>query len=43
MVLSTIILTLTSTVSTNLFISGVTLATTTYIGIKKTKKKSERR
>lgn len=39
MILSTIIFTLTSTVSTNLFISGVTLATTTYIGIKKLKKK----
>lgn len=31
--------TLTTTVSTNLFVSGVTLATTTYIGLKKTNKK----
>ncbi len=30
---------LTTTASTSLFVSGVTLATSTYIGIKKTKKK----
>lgn len=38
-IITGISLALTSTASTSLFVSGVTLSTTTYIAVRKTKKK----